>query len=90
MQYFDGKLYGKSTCDNAFRSYVRNSVMWCKMNQWQAMVNILMNSHIMQELLNSMSTGAAVDFAPKSDLCSLLFLMILMNRMEITHKTGAV
>ena len=41
-------------------------------------------------LWNSMSTGAAVDFAQKSHNWSLLFVMILMTVMEITCKRGAV
>ena len=37
-----------------------------------------------------MSSGAAVAFARKTNLWSLLFVMILMTVMEITYKIGAV
>jgi hypothetical protein len=37
-----------------------------------------------------MSSGAAVDFAQKTDPWSLFFVMILMTVMAVTYKTGAV
>ena len=53
-------------------------------------MNTVMNSHSVYKLWNSMSTGAAVDFARKTDPWGLLFLIILITVMEITNKTGAV
>jgi len=37
-----------------------------------------------------MNSGAAVDFARKTDPWSFLFIMILMTGMEITINTRAV
>jgi hypothetical protein len=54
------------------------------------MVNTEMNSLCLHEVWNFMSTGAAVDFAQKTDTWSLLFLIIFMTVMEGTYKTSAI
>ena len=47
------------------------------------MLNTVMNSQSIYKLWNSMCTGAAVEFARKTDPLCLIFLMILKALIEI-------